>query len=251
MQVIVGPSKEVFYVYASLFRKPDNFFDLALQQCWREGQEGKVPLPEDDPYIFRLYAAWVYEGKIFCKSNTTTTARDYDTLIGLYIFGEKVLDRDFQDRVIDALLAKYEEVNTLDTKHRIPDRSQITRIYKYTPTASPLRLLVVDWCVRDAIEVDTELRASMEEEANREYVADLLAASFERRTLTEQAKTDLKNRQAPGCAYHHCGNDKLDGSQGPEDGEASDNDGSIPEDSSDWGRLSKSQKFKKKKTYGW
>lgn len=236
IKIFVGPSKEVLYIYPSLVRKPDNVFDLALQPCWKEGQEGKVNLTDHDPYIFRLYAGWLYEGKIFCKSNATTTARDYDTLIGLYLLGEYVQDKRFQDRVVDALLATYEEVNNSDTKRRIPDRCQITRIYKQTPMSLPLRRLIVDWCVREGMEVDDDLRNSMEEESNRDFALDLLAASFKRRELTGEAKKELKNRaKVPRNAYYHDDNDQSAERKTSDDENGSSDDGfpSMPKSSRD------------------
>lgn len=125
----------------SVLVKLENFFDLALQEPWKEGQDRTIPLPDGDPTIFRLYAGWLYTGNIFSKSEGSTTARDYDTLIGLYILGEKLLDRKSKDRVIDAMLATAEEANKAGGQIRIPD---YPRIYKSTPTTSPIHTLMVD-----------------------------------------------------------------------------------------------------------
>ena len=135
MKVLVGPGKTKFYMAPSVLRKAGTFFNSALKKEWKEGQERTVEMPEDDPVCFRLYAEWLYTGTIFCKKSPTPARGSFGSLVGLYILGEKVLDKDFQDCVIDAMLA------TLNSEKVTPGKEDINRIYTQTPTGSPLRRL--------------------------------------------------------------------------------------------------------------
>lgn len=60
---------------------------LKPKSLFREAQERKVTLKEDDSLIFGLFVQWLYTGTFACNS--------LDTLIHAYILGDKLRVRDF------------------------------------------------------------------------------------------------------------------------------------------------------------
>lgn len=203
MKVVVGGAKTTLYLAPDALRTTSNFFRSALKKEWMEGEENTIKLPEEDPFIFRLYAEWLYTGNIFCKSEATTITRDHETLIDLYIIGEKMLDTVFQDQVIDAILALSKETNLELALH------EVSRIYDSTPPGSPMRALVCDKYLISGVNTNTERMAEIGESANREFLFDLLTASLDRCRLTLGMFSDIARRgKPPGCAYHHHAKDE-------------------------------------------
>lgn len=207
--MIVGASKRIFYLAPNVLGKSSDFFKSALKKDWKEGQENTIELPEDDPQVFRYYAEWLCTGNIYCKSEATTTAFDYNVLIDLYILGEKLMDDTFQDRVIDALITTADEANPPFVPKKLPEYRSISRVYGHTPTGSPIRSLVVDWLILHGFEVDNDMRAAMAERPCQEFLLDLMSALLKRREITYQSIYELHQRQkVPGCSYHKHGKDE-------------------------------------------
>jgi hypothetical protein len=139
-------------VHEDLLSQHSPFFASAAKEDWKEGQEHRVPLPDDAPYVVDLYIHWVYSGKIFSRKSRQEEEEDVKerksadesgVLVRAYVFGEKIQDGDFQDAVIDALV---HSIAMPDKSGNCwyPGASQIDQAYKGTPEGSPLRQLLVD-----------------------------------------------------------------------------------------------------------
>lgn len=62
-----------------------------------------IPLPDDAPDTFRIYFYWAYTHRIFCEPLAEITRLEGERLILLdscYIFGNKLMDDDFQDAIL-------------------------------------------------------------------------------------------------------------------------------------------------------
>ncbi|KAI4717144.1 hypothetical protein E4T48_06676 [Aureobasidium sp. EXF-10727] len=106
--------------------------DSNLRNC-----ETSIAL-EADAAAFGLYTEWVYSGRI-CKGTSTTTAKDVDlAFVGqAYILGEKLLDHNFKNAVVDFLLEMVVATSSLDLT--LP-----TLIFETTSALAPIRRLLVD-----------------------------------------------------------------------------------------------------------
>jgi len=97
-----------FTIHEALIRKESPFFEAALSRDWKEGEEKLVPMPEDRPDTFRLYVHWIYSRRIFLEPfsdpDNQNRSKHLDHLIRAYILGDKLLDLDFQDAIIDILI---------------------------------------------------------------------------------------------------------------------------------------------------
>jgi hypothetical protein len=149
----VGEEGVEYKVHETLLSERSEFFASASKAEWKEGQEHRIPLPDDTPSIVVLYVQWIYSGKIL--SRTTPVEEEgadeqecknesaFDLLISGFVFGEKIQDGNFKDAVIDAL------VHTVTTPNEkgvcwYPTKSWVDQAYVGTPEGSPIRRLLVD-----------------------------------------------------------------------------------------------------------
>ncbi|KAK4612795.1 hypothetical protein CLAFUR0_12957 [Fulvia fulva] len=100
----------------------------------------------DDLWYLVIYAGYLRRGSstIQFPVNSEGHAKDeacYHVLVELCIFGGKIQDENFQDDVIDAILAKYSE-GVAAVEPLEPDT--IEEVYNQTMQGSPLRRLAVD-----------------------------------------------------------------------------------------------------------
>ncbi|KAK5120537.1 hypothetical protein LTR85_006193 [Meristemomyces frigidus] len=167
----------------------------------------KVELPEDDAASFALYLFWLYSGKIATKQ--VDGLENWDALAGLYIIGEKLVDKAMQDRVIDTfVLATRQERHGEAGKglRWFPTKENVDLLYKSLPGSSPARQLMVDmhvlygaekWIDRDDLDNN-----------NKEFLADLAVALLARATGASREKEMCEIDDGVPCSYHHHGKDE-------------------------------------------
>lgn len=97
-----------FYVHETLFTASSEFARMALKKDWKEAEDGVVPLPEDDTHSFGLYQQWLYTGNIFInrRPEPVQGQEHYDLLVKAYLLGEKLIDCNFKDTIIDCIIDK-------------------------------------------------------------------------------------------------------------------------------------------------
>jgi len=128
-----------FIIHEGLVKPRSEFVRLALRGEWKEAQERTIPLPEDDPNIFSVYQQWLYVGLIQTRPNSAPfkTDDEFRTLVKAYILGEKIMDSNFKDSIVDAIVEK------LRLAHRF-DTGLTDLVFDNTLPASPLRRLWLD-----------------------------------------------------------------------------------------------------------
>ena len=90
--------------------------------------------------MFKRFLLWLYSGSIIEFPVETCESVYWEDLFGLYVFGDARSIPALQNAVIDALIAKSEQTNTIPT-------NQYVFLYANTVDNSPLRRLAVDWMV--------------------------------------------------------------------------------------------------------
>ncbi|KAJ5941325.1 hypothetical protein N7516_001493 [Penicillium verrucosum] len=145
--ITVGRREERFYVHESLICASSLFFNRALSGQWKESEEHTVALPEDDPRIFALYTHWLYAGQIpvivpcpTMNEAGVNNTREQFHLAKAYVLGDKLLDVEFQNSTIQAIVEK------ADTNgfSRYPDSRSISYAYDNTTESAKIRKLFVD-----------------------------------------------------------------------------------------------------------
>lgn len=121
----------------------------------QEGKERKIDLPEDHPNTVGVYIEWLYTKHLSAFTDKDTeqwnlddVEAQYDQLVRLYIFGEKVQDDEICNRCIDKIV-ELSHLRVTDTYDGAVgayciDHSAVKTIFQGTHTASPLRRLCVD-----------------------------------------------------------------------------------------------------------
>jgi hypothetical protein len=98
---------------------------LALRGEWEEATERVIPLPDDEPAVFKVYQQWLYSGLIHTREPETESDLREDPRSGL------------KDCVTDALIEKLDPIERFG-----PHLTNL--IFDNMPSGSPLRRLWMD-----------------------------------------------------------------------------------------------------------
>jgi hypothetical protein len=202
--LVMGTDGCEFLVHQNRLYERSPYFAAATKEDWKEGQEHRIPLPDDNPSGVGLYIQWIYGGRIFSRPsereseiNDKPIYNETSLLVEGFIFGEKIQDGDFKDAIIDAMILS---INTLgkDDKHWYPSGPAVDRAYEGTPEGSPLRKLMVD------IHVNHGSRKWLEAVTNIDFVKDLAEDLYVDRESTA-FRTNPTAAHLKSCGYHHHG----------------------------------------------
>lgn len=206
----MGKEEVEYRAHEALLSEGSEFFASASKEEWKEGQEHRIPPPDDSPSVVDLYVQWTYAGRIISRkvraeedSGTVDgrNAHEFDLLVGGFVFGEKVQDGDFKDAVIDALI---HTIATPDDEgiRWYPTKKWVTMAYTGTPEGSPLRKFLVDMFTFNGED------KWLEGEDNVEFLVDVgqrLLAERKRADRKKQQPQDPTGPKASSCQYHHHG----------------------------------------------
>lgn len=173
-----------------------------------------MKLPEEDPAAFLKFTQWLYAGNIYTKGMPPCEAEIWHLLAKMYILGEKVIASVFQDRVLDAIAATFNDkcINPTWGRQRLsryyPHPDKVNVIYDGTPQDSPLRRLMLD---KHAIMDETKWIHHNPDAINHEFLVDLNKVLLKKPSMVTngQAKQEI----SPGllCVYHKHGKDRTCG----------------------------------------
>jgi hypothetical protein len=121
------------------------FFKNAMKPEWSRGNE-PIDLTDEDPAIVEVYIKWLYSDNLAVNVAEGETAANDDTRkLRLYVLGEKLMHKAFQDAVLRVF------VHGCRARRMYPTGHMISLLYDGTTAASPTRRLVVDmYCWRGA-----------------------------------------------------------------------------------------------------
>lgn len=195
--MLVGPYGTEHTVHKDLLCNKSPFFSAAVNDHWKEGQEGRVPLPNDDPAVFALYIQWIYRGRIFSRQDMGDTGgnqQEIKLLVDAFVLGEKLQDQDFKDAVIDSLVYAVDTPDEQDKKW-YPTPSAVDSAYRGTPESSPLRRLMVD------MHFFHGHPEWLDETYNTEFLRDVARLFLQDRS-DYVTRADRTTAQVAGCTYH-------------------------------------------------
>lgn len=135
----VGPEEAVYTLHENAIVSRSEFVRLALRHDWKEAQERCISMPEDDATAFEVYQTWLYTGTVFTNAVIDAQESDdeYGVLVRAYLLGQKLMDNDFKDTIIDAIVNKLLTTGLFDIR-------QTGTVYDNTPKGAPLRRLWLD-----------------------------------------------------------------------------------------------------------
>jgi hypothetical protein len=168
-EVIVGyqPHQEIFTVPRDLLMRRSDLFKTVLSPRWswftRHSSLKPVDLSEY-PDTFASYLDCALQDSVVPKPRMEGGVQRYDPLIELYTLAEHLLDFTTADLVIDKIISSVHE------KLLLPGLQDIKLIYATTVEGSPLRRLMVDYCVFS----ETGGLSGPKENYPHEYLGDLV-----------------------------------------------------------------------------
>ncbi|KAK3619783.1 hypothetical protein LTR56_023797 [Elasticomyces elasticus] len=116
--ISVGKGSEVreFSVHEELLCRHSDFFKAALNGSrWREGLEGKVSLPEEEPEFFEGFQAFLYSGFIFTNDPAQKEEADdsgcyndneYETMGKAWLLADRIQSCSYKDALTDSIALK-------------------------------------------------------------------------------------------------------------------------------------------------
>ncbi|KAJ5685375.1 hypothetical protein N7536_007994 [Penicillium majusculum] len=184
VKITVGASKEPFHVHESVLCTSSHFFKAAMSGSWMESKEHTIELPEDDPKAFSIYSHWLYFAKIpgileAAKQGESAnkSAQEYYDLVSAYVLGDKLLDAQFQNSVIDAIIDTCSKADSKDGKVYFPDANAVSYAYSNTTKFSKIREMLVDLYLHAAGD------QWLSEEHPKEFLFSVAKGLAERRRL--------------------------------------------------------------------
>ncbi|WPB01968.1 uncharacterized protein RHO25_006602 [Cercospora beticola] len=192
----VGQEPECFYVNEAMLRKTSKFFEKALKEQWKEGNEREVRLPEMKPHTFNIYLNWALTGKLFLEDGEEVWMSDnqiFDNIADSFVSGDMVFDSEFKDAVTDAAASLFASVRSGQGRWLLGSE---LRQYLYDNTSSScatLRRMLVR-----QLSMSSKLAELVSED---EPPASLYELSVELAKGKSKAMEEFK-KEVEDCEYH-------------------------------------------------
>ena len=204
VQVKVGPGKTLFKLHKKILCDVAPYFEAAFEGGFKEATEQVLELLDEDAAMFEHFELWVYTGDVLAKGESVADIF-WDSLVGLYIFGEVRGIPDLQNEAIDVLINKESSIK------KIPI-SLLPRVYDSTPEDSSLRRLFVDWVACLAVMTPND-RYTLKppgapgqwskEDTRKDYPKDFLFdLAFAQYQLRKGDKTVISKFKSKRTDYH-------------------------------------------------
>lgn len=149
MSVVVGEESKSFTVHEQLLTHYSGFFSAALNGRFREAEEKRVILREEDPKIFEFFLHWLYyqrfpKEKLDGKALVQWWLEAKEPFVDLYVFSDKYSIKDLGKDAIDTL---YHRIRLVGTKV-FPSLDTANKAFECLGPKSPMcRFLVDAFCV--------------------------------------------------------------------------------------------------------
>jgi hypothetical protein len=207
IKIIVGTPSQDLYVHEGLLRSSSSFFDNALKEEWKEGQQRTVSMSETPVGILKIWVKWLYTGRIFLTTETDSiklpdskksVSYEWPRWANCYALGDFLQDSDFKDAAVDVLVEAI-----IDCK-QFPIHLA-SYIYPYSPPGSAHRRFAVD------IYVNLRVRENLgrDDQHPDEFMLDVV------RYISPKLATGIKQQSTREyfdlndmCRYHDHGSDK-------------------------------------------
>ncbi|OMP88204.1 hypothetical protein BK809_0002961 [Diplodia seriata] len=140
IEVVVGKSQQKYDIHKDLLCSSSPFFRKACNGNWKEARERRVELPEDTPECFDVYVQWLYSDQLLVKHKDKEEV-DSDLFLGVYLLGNKLLDRKFKEACVDIAFQSFDLDNY--PQDWIISADHAKTLYSALPSSDPYRRLYV------------------------------------------------------------------------------------------------------------
>ena len=189
--LIVGPEKILFGMHKGLLCSVSTYFKAALQGGFKEAEEQRIELPDDDVSVIKRFQLWLYTQKVL-EEDETADHLQWSLWVGIYCFAEGRGIPHLQNLVIDCFIDKNKISQMLPS-------GEICRVYENTPPNSPLRRLLVDISARcGALDTwDLKDQSDSRDMWSEFFMKDLVLALYHE--TVSKGRDDFKSFR---CDYH-------------------------------------------------
>lgn len=192
--VFVGTDERPYIIHGNILRSNSSFFEAALKEDWEEGRTREIKLPEEDSAAFARYAKYLYSGTV--ARAEAEDRHEQTQLAASYVLGEKMLDINYKDCVLNSILA-LSQTKGADC----PGINAVNTVYSGTAENSPARKLTVDLYALYANKRFSYHNADVT--AHPEFLLDLVISLSSKRIVEgEERKTLAGKLEVGACTYH-------------------------------------------------
>ncbi|KAH0369043.1 hypothetical protein KCU65_g3532, partial [Aureobasidium melanogenum] len=185
----VGPEKKAFAIHKDVLCFYSDYFRAAFNGSFKEANEGKLSLPDEDADLFYIVNGFVYTRLLRQEDRQTGPQLTHHTLGQLWAFGDRFLMPLLQNTAMDAYVKR---ITTLKCGFA---PATMAREYQHTSTGSPLRKFLVDWQAHRSIQSKEHLG-----QWPQEALADLAIVLSSMKT--EDRGIDKLPDDRDKCYYH-------------------------------------------------
>ncbi len=192
VDLYVGSKRRHFRVHKKLLCYHSAFFDKAFEGKFKEGHEGMMYLPKDDPAAFEIFVNWLYRGsidKLPTSDDLLLVDKALKRIVGLYILADKLCINPLKNAAMNSL-----QQGSLANNSVL--YLSYTLIYESTVAGSPLRRFAAKLAVWDLQGAwDRDLFVYVKEGANPDIARDIIELFREHIRLPDP-------RRPSKCEYH-------------------------------------------------
>jgi hypothetical protein len=165
--IAVAVSEKIFYVHRALLVASSKFFQNAMKPGWRTNVTRPIDVSDAKAEDFQRYSQWLYT-----KHVPELIWKTYTILARLYVLGEQIMDEEFQDAILSAMIRTY--------RSKPPTMPAIRIIYDGTTAKSPARQIMIDFCAYSLMPTSNRL-IDLDPEKDGEIMLDMVAALVKHR----------------------------------------------------------------------
>lgn len=205
--VTVGkePNQVTRLVHKELLTAHSAYFNACLNRVssWKEGEENKVLLEEDDPEAFNVVVSWLYKESTALAFLDSTDSLTY-SMVGPYKLADKLMIPELKNALIDRLRQK------LKVRDRLMGPDQLKKIRQ----ADLLHSSLYEFSIRQFAWTYCKLPKILYQQKEQDDALDAdLELARECLSMTQKFLVDgwEDPRMEKGCVYH----DHSDGSECP------------------------------------
>jgi hypothetical protein len=166
---------DTFYLHEKILCASSEYFRTITRLQWTDLESKPIILNSENPFVFKSYVQWLYTQRIVYGASDFTKTEKWIHLANSYVLGERLIDRRYQNAVLDTILSYCMERDTF------PSNAVIRIIYNGTPSSSPARRLLVDFWACEATTSWSGLGRLIKATCP-EFVEDLVSALILRRS---------------------------------------------------------------------
>ncbi|KAH6671058.1 hypothetical protein B0J14DRAFT_484955, partial [Halenospora varia] len=131
--VHVGAKRKTFAVHKNLLCDTSTFFRNAFDGPFKEGADGVMYMPEDDPTIFELFVNWLYRDTL----PEMPKEEFKEQILSLSVLADKICSTRLSNSIVDYVQDSFRKEDLFFTD------DSLVEIYSQTPDSSKLRQFAI------------------------------------------------------------------------------------------------------------